>query len=444
MKGQTTADNLISLAQAADIRFVRLQFTDLFGTVKTVELPVTGLAQACAEGVLFDGSSIHGFARVEESDMYLCPDTSTWVLLPWLDDASRPLARMICDIKLPDGSAFAGDPRAILKRAVADAQVCGLDALTIATELEFFLFPLGNDGQPALAVVDHAGYFGNDQQQAAAHCRLDMADALAKLGIPLFGTHHETAPCQHEIDIAPLPIVQAADALVTAKIAMRTVAQEHGLYVSWMPKPFAGFAGSGLHLRFQAKRADMDDFQDVLRDGNVGCGRRFIAGLLDHAAALTAIANPLVNSYKRLRPGSEAPVYAFWSTRHPMPFVRAAMDANGAVSIELRSPDPSCNPYLAFAAALAAGTDGVRRRLNAPPALFESATAMTEEERFLRSIPRLPVHLDDALTFLEEDETIRACLGEHALTHYVGAKAAEWEAYSRTIHRWEHEQYLLG
>ncbi|GMA56722.1 glutamine synthetase [Alicyclobacillus sacchari] len=442
MKGQTTADNLISLAQAADIRFVRLQFTDLFGTVKTVELPVTGLAQACAEGVLFDGSSIHGFARVEESDMYLCPDTSTWVLLPWLDDASRPLARMICDIKLPDGSAFAGDPRAILKRAVADAQVCGLDALTIATELEFFLFPLGNDGQPALAVVDHAGYFGNDQQQAAAHCRLDMADALAKLGIPLFGTHHETAPCQHEIDIAPLPIVQAADALVTAKIAMRTVAQEHGLYVSWMPKPF-GFAGSGLHLRFQAKRADMDDFQDVLRDGNVGCGRRFIAGLLDHAAALTAIANPLVNSYKRLRPGSEAPDTPF-----------------GRRDIQCRSCVPrwtptapcllNCVPLIRVAIPTWHLPQLLRRERTASaaaeraPALFESATAMTEEERFLRSIPRLPVHLDDALTFLEEDETIRACLGEHALTHYVGAKAAEWEAYSRTIHRWEHEQYLLG
>ncbi|GLV13199.1 glutamine synthetase [Alicyclobacillus hesperidum] len=442
MKRQTTADDLTSLAQAAGVRFVRLQFADLFGTVKTVEIPVASLAQACTEGVLFDGSSIHGFARVEESDMYLCPDTGTWVLLPWLDETGRPLARMICDIKLPDGSPFAGDPRAILKRAVADAQACGFETLSLASELEFFLFPLDNDSQPVLVVDDRAGYFGNDQEQAAARCRLDMANALAKLGIPLFGTHHETAPCQHEIDIAPLPVVQAADALVTAKIAMRTVAREHGLYVSWMPKPFASFAGSGLHVRFQAKRAGMDDFRDVLCDGTVGCGSSFIAGLIDHAAALTAIANPLVNSYKRLQPGSEAPIYAFWSTRHPMPFVRAAMDANGAVSIELRSPDPSCNPYLAFAAAIAAGTDGVRRRLTAPPALFQSATAMTAEERFLRSIPRLPINLEDALAFLEEDETIRACLGEHAVTHYVGAKAAEWEAYSRTVHAWEHEQYL--
>ncbi|WP_067620228.1 type I glutamate--ammonia ligase [Alicyclobacillus acidiphilus] len=437
----TKADILLSAATER-VRYVRLQFTDLFGILKNVEIPVTQLETALDGQIMIDGSSIHGFARIEESDMYLMPDYDTWLVLPWTFN-DFAIARIICSVHLPDNVPFAGDPRHILKRTQVEYNRLGFDTPRFSVELEYFLVCLDEHGDPTSRPSDDIGYFDLAPEGAGESCRQEVVVTLRQMGIEVLSSHHETAPGQQEIDLSFSDAVTAADQVMTAKMVVKSIARRHGLHATFMPKPFEYADGSGLHTQMTMQQDGQDAFRDIAQPHGLSqTGKSFIAGLLTHAPAITAITNPLVNSYKRLVPGFEAPAHIFWSTNHRMPFVRVTDYEHHKTVVELRSPDACCNPYLSFSVILKAGLDGLQKQLTPPDPLFKSPAGMSEEERFAHEIFRLPANLEEALEALEEDETIRECLGEHAFTHYLQAKLAEWQAYRKAIHPWELNRYL--
>jgi len=445
MIDQKARRELLQRMTADGIQFVSLQFIDIPGAVKNVTIPVDRLDEALERGVWFDGSSIEGFARIYETDMMLKPDPTTYCLLPW-EPASCPVARLICDIHTPQGDMFEGDPRYILKRALAEAEALGYQ-VNVGPEFEFFLFRM--DGQPHIRPVPHdvGGYFDFSPRDTAARVRQDISVTLEAMGIMVEKVHHEVASGQHEIDIHYANALTSADNVITTKYAIRAVAQSHGLCATFMPKPVFGINGSGMHTHqslFNAEgRNIFFDPDDPYRLSPVAY--QFIAGQLTHAPGLAALVAPTVNSYKRLVPGYEAPAYICWGQVNRSALIRIPRYSPGweqATRAELRCPDPSCNPYLAFAGMLMAGLDGIRREMTPPPSVEENVYDFDDSRLRELNIDTLPRTLGEALEALEADEVLRAALGSHACERYLDAKWTEWREYNIQVTDWERARYL--
>ena len=425
-----------------DIRFIRLQFSDIIGISKQITIPVEHWDDAITHGVWFDGSSVEGFARIAESDMYLVPDLSTFAVIPWEMDLST--ARVICDVFTPDGTPFEGDPRYVLKRQLARAVELGLDYY-VGPELEFFLFKPHADGSLLpLQPHDDASYF--DISTDLAHSvRRQMVDALQAMGIDVEASHHEVAHGQSEIDFRYGPALATADNASTFRTTLKAVAQKNGLHCTFMPKPLAGVAGSGMHVHQSLWRHDNGETAMYDAESDYGLSQlalHFIAGQLAHARAITPIIAPLVNSYKRLVPGYEAPVYISWGRTNRSALIRIPRITPGRIRstrCELRCPDPSCNPYLAFAAMLAAGLDGIECKL-APPTPAEEDLYHVDSVR--AGLEMLPGDLGEAIEALQADEVIQDALGQHVYERYVEAKTLEWNEYRLYVSRWELNRYL--
>jgi glutamine synthetase len=439
-----TAAEILALVEEQRVEFISLQFTDIVGMVKNVTIPAAGLADCLDHGVWFDGSAIEGLGTDRrESDMYLVPDLETYALIPWDQEAGVVTARMICDVCTPDGRPFAGDPRYVLRRAVEEAANMGL-AYQVSPEVEFFLFRTDAEGRPALVPHDAAGYF-DATTDAATHVRRRMVRALTAFGIEVEQTHHEGALGQHEIDLRHAPALRTADHTVTLRSTLKAVAQGLNLYASFMPKPIAGMNGSGMHVH--QSLTDLKGGRSLFFDANDPYGlsktaRHFIAGLLAHAKGMIAVLAPLVNSYKRLVPGYEAPVYLMWGRMNRAALIRVPRISAArpqTTRIELRCPDPSCNPYLAYAVMLHAGLDGIRRELPLPAPVEED---LFQVDPRARQFEVLPSSLGEALDALQRDEVVAAALGPHVLERFVEAKSREWEAYSSFVSQWELERYL--
>ncbi len=436
-----TSEDVMRMTEEMQVKFIRMQFTDILGTLKNVAIPISQLPKALAGEIQFDGSSIEGFVRIEESDMNLVPDLNTFKLLPW-KPKDGAVARFICDVYNPDGTPFAGCPRGVLKKVIAEAAELGY-TMNAGPEAEFFLFHTDADGRPTLITHDRAGYFDMTPVDLGENARRDMVLTLTEMGFEIEASHHEVAPGQHEIDFKYSDALSTADSLMTFRVVVRTIAQRHGLHASFMPKPIFGINGSGMHTHLSLFKGEQNIFYDP--QGRYELSKEalsFIAGLLQHAPAFTAITNPTVNSYKRLVPGYEAPVYIAWSQRNRSPLVRIPARRGLGTRVELRSPDPSCNPYLALAVMLKAGLDGVKNGLTPPEPEDRNIYAMTAEERANRKIFSLPASLQEALQELEKNPVILSALGEHVWDRFKTAKMIEWDAYRTCVHPWEVEQYL--
>ncbi|MFC4766413.1 type I glutamate--ammonia ligase [Effusibacillus consociatus] len=430
------------MAKEENVRYIRLQFTDLLGIIKNVEVPISQLDKVLDNKMMFDGSSIEGFVRIEESDMYLYPDLDTWLIFPWETEHGK-VARLICDIYMPDGTPFAGDPRGILRKVLAEAKEMGFTAMNVGPEPEFFLFQLDQNGNPTMEVNDKGGYFDLAPLDLGENCRREIVLTLESMGFEIEASHHEVAIGQHEIDFKYANAITAADNIMTFKLVVKTVARKYGLHATFMPKPIFGINGSGMHCHqslFKGKENAFYDETDEL--GLSKTARQYLAGILAHARGFAAITNPTVNSYKRLVPGYEAPCYVAWSAKNRSPLVRIPASRGLSTRIEVRNPDPACNPYLALAVMLKAGLDGIKNELPLPDAVNRNIYVMNEVERERIGIRSLPGSLKEAVDELLADDVIRSALGEHAVTHFVEAKLIEWDMFRTTVHDWERDQYL--
>ncbi len=436
-----TAEDVKAIVKEQDVRFIRLQFTDIFGTLKNVAITSHQLEKALNNETMFDGSSIEGFVRIEESDMYLRPDPNTFAIFPWRPQSGK-VARLICDIYNPDGTPFEGDPRYVFKKALKEAEDMGYTYYA-GPECEFFLFLTDSEGNPTTITHDNAGYFDLGPVDLGENARRDISMALEEMGFEIEASHHEVAPGQHEIDFKYEDGLTTADNVMTFKLVVKTIAQRHGLHATFMPKPIFGINGSGMHtnqsLFKDGKNAffDPNDKMQLSQEAYY-----YIGGLLKNMRSIAAITNPVVNSYKRLVPGYEAPVYIAWSGRNRSPLVRVPAVRGNATRLELRCPDPSCNPYLALAAMLGAGLDGIKNKVTPPAPTDRNIYEMTKEERDRLGIGSLPGNLNEAITELENSELARNLLGEHVFGRYVEAKRIEWDEYKTKVHDWEIEEYL--
>jgi glutamine synthetase len=439
---------LISEAKSNGIRFVQLQFTDIIGSVKAVTIPVHQLEGSVKHGTWFDGSSIEGFTRIAESDQYLMPDMRTFAEIPWQPGSGpRGTARVICDVFTPRGEPFVGDPRYVLRRQVERARKLGY-IVNMGPELEFFLFRRDDDGKVAPLPHDLAGYF-DFSTDLAQEVRQDMVDALEAFGIRVEAAHHEVAAGQHEIDFEYADALQTADNAVTFKFALKAIAQQHGLYATFMPKPIHGINGSGMHTH--QSLFSIADSRNAFADPDAPYGlsdlaKSYMAGILAHARGMIAILAPIVNSYKRLVPGYEAPTYITWGRTNRSALIRVPMISPGksieGTRAEVRCPDPSSNTYLAFAAMVAAGLDGVEKGMTLAAPVEESLFEMDAATIASKAIRELPGTLGEALDELEQDEVIREALGDHVYNHFVAAKRAEWDEYRTQVSDWEVGRYL--
>ncbi len=437
-----TPEDIVRLAKEEDVRFLRLQFTDLLGVIKNVEVPISQLQKVLDNKIMFDGSSIEGFVRIEESDMFLYPDLSTWLIFPWHTGEGK-VARLICDIYMPNGTPFAGDPRSILKKALASANALGFTTMNVGPEPEFFLFKLDEHGNPTTEMNDQGGYFDLAPVDLGENCRREIVLTLETMGFEIEGSHHEVAPGQHEIDFKYTNALEAADNIMTFKLVVKTIARQFGLHATFMPKPVFGINGSGMHCHMSLFKGKENSFYDEQDDQGLSSeAKYFLAGVLAHARGFTAVTNPLVNSYKRLVPGYEAPIYIAWSAKNRSPLIRVPASRGMSTRIEVRSPDPAANPYLALAAMLQAGLDGIKRQLPLPQPVNRNIYVMNEMERVRAGVLSLPESLKSALEELASDEVIRDALGEHAYTFFYEAKMIEWDMFRSTVHQWETEQYL--
>jgi glutamine synthetase len=430
--------------EKAQIKFIDLQFTDVVGIVKNVTIPIHELTEALQQGIWFDGSSIEGFARVAESDMHLRPDVSTFAILPWLS-GEEATARLICDVYTPDGQPFQGDPRAVLRRALAEAEQMGF-CYNTGPELEFFLLKPHADGSLIPPVPhDSASYFDAPSDMAAG-LRRQMASTLEAFGIHVEAMHHEGAHGQQEIDFRYSDALTTADSAVTLRVALKVIAQKNGLYCTFLPKPIRGINGSGMHVHQSLAYAatGKNAFADPGdAHGLSKIAKHFIAGQLAHARGMCAILAPLVNSYKRLVAGYEAPVNISWARINRSALIRVPRATSlETTRIELRNPDPSCNPYLAFAVMLSAGLDGIRRELTVPEATDENIYLLEKQGKSSLSI--LPGSLNQALDALEADDVIREALGAHTFERFLSGKRLEWEDYRMDVTPWELKEYLAS
>ena len=435
-------EDITRLAKEENVKYIRLQFTDILGTIKNVEIPVSQLEKALDNKMMFDGSSIEGFVRIEESDMYLYPDLDTWVVFPWTAEKGK-VARLICDIYQPDGTPFEGDPRANLKRVLAEMRELGFTDFNLGPEPEFFLFKLDEKGEPTLELNDNGGYFDLAPTDLGENCRRDIVLELEEMGFEIEASHHEVAPGQHEIDFKYADAVTACDNIQTFKLVVKTIARKHGLHATFMPKPLFGVNGSGMHCNLSLFKGKENAFYDT--EGNLELSetaKQFIAGIIKHAPNFTAVTNPTVNSYKRLVPGYEAPCYVAWSARNRSPLIRIPASRGLSTRVEVRSVDPAANPYMALAVLLQAGLDGIKNNLTPPAPVDRNIYVMSKEERAEVGIVDLPSTLYAALEALKSDEVIKAALGSHLLEHFVEAKEIEWDMFRTQVHPWERDQYM--
>ncbi|MBX9928995.1 MAG: type I glutamate--ammonia ligase [Gemmatimonadaceae bacterium] len=436
-----TPSEIIALVREHQVRFLRLQFTDILGVNKNVEIPASQVKKALEGDILFDGSSIEGFVRVEESDMLLAPDLSTFKIFPWGEPGAR-VARLICDITMPDGTPFAGDPRGVLKAQVARAASMGF-TMNAGMEAEFFLFKLGPDGVPTRDTHDVGSYFDLTPVDLGEEARRAIVIALEQIGFEIEAAHHEVAHGQHEIDFRYADALTTADNLATFRFVVRNVAQQFGMHASFMPKPIYGQNGSGMHTHQSLFRAGENAFHDPRGAYELSTtAHHYLGGLLQHARGMSAITNPLVNSYKRLVPGYEAPVHVAWSLRNRSPLIRVPARRGTGTRLELRSPDPSANPYLALAVMLAAGLDGIETEASSREPVHENIWEMSHRERRRLRIDDLPRDLNEACDELEKDEVVCAALGPHITEHFLAAKRQEWRDYVTQVSEWELREYL--
>lgn len=435
-------ERVAKIIRDGEVQFVNLQFSDIVGNVKSLTVLAHEWDVVVDHGIWFDGSSIEGFARIAESDMYLVPDLSTFAIVPW-ESEDLVTARVICDVFTTQGEPFSGDPRQVLKRVIAEARELGYDYMT-GPELEFFIFRLNDDGVPEPNPYDAAGYF-DVPTDLSSNIRRQMIRSLEAFGIDVEAGHHEVAVGQSEIDFRYGPALKTADSAITLRVTLKAVAQRNGLYVTFMPKPISGINGSGMHvhqslLSLETGKNAFVDTSD--KYGLSKVAKQFIAGQLDHAKGLSSVIAPLVNSYKRLVPGYEAPVYLSWARTNRSALIRIPRTSPGrpeATRIELRCPDPACNPYLAFAAILGAGLDGIKRELEPPPAAEEDLYHIDPSRGQLDA---LPGSLGEALEELKKDEVVAAALGPHIYERYIEAKTAEWDDYRISVSQWEIDRYL--
>ncbi len=441
MQNKLLKEDILRLAAEEDVKFIRLQFTDIFGTLKNIAIPVEQLGKALNNEMMFDGSSIEGFVRIDESDMYLFPDPGSFVIYPWIPVGGK-VARLICDVYKADQTPFSGCPRNTLRRALRHAEDMGY-TFNVGPEAEFFLFHVDANGKPTTETHDKASYFDLPPVDMGENARRAIVLALQQMGYEIEASHHEGAPGQHEIDFKYGEALDIADKVATFRMVVRRVAQDHNLHATFMPKPIFGVAGSGMHMNMSLCRGGENIFCDESTpDGLSQEAYYFIGGLLKHAKAITAITNPCINSYKRLVSGYEAPVYIAWSEHNRSPLVRIPSKRGSSTRIELRSPDPSCNPYLALAVALEAGLDGIRNKIDPPPPCNHNIYEMNDEQLKEAGIDCLPADMYSALLELQKDEVLTSILGEHFMDCFSTAKKIEWDNYRNQVHQWEIDEYL--
>lgn len=439
--GHYTKGDILNLVEEEGVAFIRLQFTDVFGTLKNIAVTKTQLQKALDNGCMFDGSAIEGFARVEASDMYLHPDLDTFAIFPWRPQQGK-VARIICDVHNVDGTPFEGDPRYILRRAAGEAEEMGY-VFEVGPECEFFLFQYDEDGQPTTEMNEQAGFFDLGPADQGENARRDMVLTLEEMGYEVEASHHESAPGQHEIDFKYDEALKAADNIMTFKLAVRTIAKRHGMFASFMPKPKSGVNGSGMHLNLSLSRNGTNIFYDE-KDPR-GLSREahyFIGGIMKHIKGMAAVGNPLVNSYKRLVPGYDAPNFIAWSLNNRTPLIRIPAARGNSTRVELRSADSAANPYLMLALCLAAGLDGIRKKRMPPEAVNCNVYDMAEEELEQIGIGLMPADLIHAVHEMEKDELVLRTLGPHLSREYISAKKKEWDRFRFAVTDWETKEYL--
>ncbi len=441
MRKNYSKEEILRLADEEDVEFIRLQFTDIFGNLKNVAVTASQLEKALDNRCMFDGYAIAGFARIEESDMYLYPDYSTLEVFPWRPQQGK-VARLICDVHRSNGEPFAGDPRYILKRAIREAADAGY-TFKVGAECEFFLFHLDDNGMPTTITHEQAGYFDVGPMDFGENARRDMVLTLEDMGFVVEASHHDVAPAQHEINFRYDEALATADNIMTFKLAVKTIARRHGLHATFMPKPKYGVNGSGMHINMSLSKEGRNIFTD--EKDKLGLSLEayyFIGGIMKHMKAMTAIMNPLVNSYKRLVPGYEAPAYITWSATNRSPLIRIPASRGMDTRLELRSPDPSANPYLALALCLRAGLDGMENKILPPESVDRDVLGTSVQERQQKGIEEIPGTLMEAVHYMEEDGFIRDVLGEHVFEKYIAAKKEEWNRYRCQVTDWERNEYL--
>lgn len=437
-----TKQDIIRLIKDEDVQFIRLQFTDIFGMLKNVAITASQIEKALDNECMFDGSSIDGFARISESDMFLYPDYNSFAIFPWRPQSGK-VARLICDIHTPDGKPFVGDPRYALKRVAEEAREMGY-TFNVGPELEFFLFHYDENGKPTTQAHDQGGYFDLEPVGQGEDIRREISIALEAMGFEIEASHHEVAQAQHEIDFKFGDALTTADNIMTFKLAVKSIAKRYGMHATFMPKPIYGINGSGMHINMSLMKEGKNAFYDPQSEiGLSETATQFIAGILKHIKGMTAVTNPLVNSYKRLVPGYEAPCYLAWSAANRSALIRIPATRGNSTRVELRNPDPAANPYLALAVCLKAGLDGIRNRMTPPEPICTSIFSMTCDERDEAGIDSLPGSLQESLQAFAADPMAREVLGEHIFERYLEAKTKEWDEYRTRISQWELDEYLL-
>lgn len=438
-----TREEIMQVVEDENIQFFRLQFVDIFGFMKNVALPKSQIEKALDGDIMFDGSSIDGFVRINESDMYLKPDYDTFTVLPWRNKDGISAARIICDVHKSDGTPFAGCPRVNLKRVLAEAKDLGY-TMNVGTEAEFFLFERDEDGGPTTITNDVAGYFSLDPEDTANDCRREIIETLEKMGFEIEASHHEVAEGQHEINFKYADALAAADNTVTFKWVVKSIAAKYNLHATFMPKPIFGINGSGMHTNQSLFNLDgtnaFYDESDTLQLSKTAYS--YIAGALKNARGFAAVTNPLVNSYKRLVPGYEAPVYCAWSASNRSALIRIPAARGLSTRTEIRCPDPSCNPYLALAMMLNSGLDGVKNTMTPPEAVNKDIFEMTADQMADEGITVMPANLKEAIEELKVNPIAKATLGEHIFGKYIEAKEKEWDSFRTAVTEWELEEYL--
>lgn len=436
-----TKEDIIRITKEEKVNFIDLQFTDILGTLKSVSITTSQLEKALDSRCMFDGSSIDGFVRIEESDMCLHPDLDSFVILPW-DENSGKTARLICDVYNSDGTPFEGDPRYVLRRAIKRAADMGYTC-NIGPECEFFLFHLDEHDKPTTRSYDMGGYFDLGPVDRGEGCRREICLCLEKMGFEIEASHHENAPAQHEIDFKYDEVLKTADNVMTFKYVVKNLANQHGLYATFMPKPIYGICGSGMHINISLFNGKTNAFCDENDErGLSDVAYNFIAGVMNHIKSITVLTNPIVNSYKRLVPGYEAPVYIAWSAKNRSPLIRIPTARGTGTRIELRNPDPAANPYLVMAAILQAGLDGVEKKLTPPAPEDSNIYKLTKDERREADIHSLPKTLYDAIREFKKSNFAKEAVGEHVWNKYIAAKEEEWREYSTRVSQWEIDKYL--
>lgn len=436
-------NDILKFIEQNDVKFIRLQFTDILGRLKNIAITEQQVERAIEEGIIFDASAIAGFSEVESSDMLLLPDINTFSIIPWRPQHGK-VARFICDIKNYDGSQFVGDPRYVLKKSEEKAKKLGY-TFNVGPECEFFLFHTDSEGRPTTKTHDSASYCDLAPMDLGENCRREICMVLEEMGFEIEALHHENAAGQHEIDFKYSDVMTAADRIMTFRMVVKSIAQRNGLHATFMPKPIFDAYGSGMHINMSLSKDGKNLFNDGQNSMDISSvAKMFGAGILEHINGITAVANPLVNSYKRFVPGFEAPVHIAWSHMNRSPLLRVPAPKGDATRLELRSPDCSCNPYLTLALILEAGLDGLQKQMEIPLPIDINTYSLTPEKEMELGIKRLPSNLSLAIEEMKKDNYIKEVLGEHIYNKYISAKEAEWLAYNNCVHQWEIDNYLTA